>query len=80
MQHRLGQLLGPIDIGLVEGVDVEQCPGERHRDLPTDDLKTQISRIGEVDEHGGMSAVGAIEQLTLERSAPVFPTLHQDGT
>ena len=57
-----GQLLGLLDVGLVERVDPEDGPGDRGRDLPADELGAEVDRVRQLDPDdrmaGGFERVG----------------------
>ena len=46
-----GQLLGLLDVGLVERVDAEDRAGDRGGDLPADELAAEVDRV--VDARSG---------------------------
>ena len=48
-EHVARQLLGLLDVGLVERVDAEDGSGDRGGDLPADELGAEVDRVGEVD-------------------------------
>ena len=48
-QKRPGCVLGLLNVGLVEGVDLENGPGDRGRDLPPQKLATQGRRFRHLD-------------------------------
>ena len=42
-----GELLGFLDVGLVERVDAEDGAGDRGGDLPADELGAEVDRVGD---------------------------------
>ena len=49
------QLLGLLDVGLVERVDPEDRPGDRGGDLPADELGAEVDRVGDLDPDDRMA-------------------------
>src|SRR5262249_39348207 len=49
-----GLLLACFDVGLVERVDPEDRARYRGRDLPTENLLTDVVAVGHIDPHDGM--------------------------
>ena len=62
LEQVAGQLLGLLDVRLVERVDAEDGPGDRDRDLPADELRAEVDRVGELDPDdrvaGGLERIG----------------------
>ena len=71
-QHVAGELLGLLDVGLVERVDAEDRPGDRGGDLPADELGAEIDRVGELDPDHRVA--GRLERRLPARPRPAVAT------
>src|SRR4029079_2834227 len=49
------QLLGLLDVGLVERVDAQDRARDRGRDLPADELGAEVDRVGQLDPDDRMA-------------------------
>ena len=82
VEQSTGLALGALDVGLVEGVDVEQVPGHRRRHLPTKELRTEGVEVFELVDHhrlpGGDEGVDLVVEA-LPRSLAIAQRHEQSG-
>ena len=57
-QHGPGQLLGLLDVGLVERVDAQDGAGDGGRDLPAHELGAEVDRVVDGDPDDRVSGLG----------------------
>src|SRR4051812_39490376 len=68
-EHFLRFVLRRLDVRLVERVDLENRPGDRHCELPAEELAADRIRVGQMNL--GALAIRAVEALAGRRDEPL---------
>jgi hypothetical protein len=77
LEHVARQLLGLLDVRLVEGVDAEDDAADGGGDLPADELAPEVDRVGDGDPDDWMA--GGLDGVRERVPATVGATIERDA-